>query len=96
MVRLSKANKLADPDEIDNSTLSNASKALSQIGIQVYTLEGEYREFDVIMSELAAKWNTLNDAQKANISFNIAATRQILAPVYSNMHQRIYLIAGNA
>lgn len=73
--RLSKANKISD-EEIDNETLSNASKALSEIGVQVYKANGEYRQFDVIMGELASKWDSLTDAQRANISYNVAATRQ--------------------
>ena len=74
-VRISKASKLAG-DEVDNATIGNAAKALHNIGIEVYTTEGEFREFDVIMGELAAKWDKLSDAQQANISFQIAATRQ--------------------
>ena len=73
--RLSKANKISD-EEIDNETLSNASKALSEIGVQVYKANGEYRQFDIIMGELASKWDSLTDAQRANISYNVAATRQ--------------------
>lgn len=73
--RVSKASKLAG-DAIDNETLSNASKALHEIGVEVYTTSGEYREFDTIMSELAQKWDTLTDAQKAKF-----------ASVYRNMHQ---------
>jgi TP901 family phage tail tape measure protein len=74
MVRLSKASNLSD--EVDNETLSNASKALHEIGVEVYETTGEYREFDTIMTELAEKWDTLNDAQQANVSYQIAATRQ--------------------
>lgn len=94
-VRISKANKLAG-DEVDNATVGNAAKALHNIGIEVYTTSGEFRELDTIMTELAAKWDDLSDAEQANISFQIAATRQMFASVYSNMHKRIYLIAGNA
>ena len=69
--RLSKVGKLSD--EVDNETLSNASESLHQIGIEVYNADGSYRNFKTIMSELAAKWGSLTDAEKANISFNIAA-----------------------
>ena len=74
MVRLSKASSM--DDEVDNSTLSNASAALHSIGVEVYNASGEFREFDTIMTELANKWDTLTDSQQANISFQIAATRQ--------------------
>lgn len=73
--RISKASKLAG-DEVDNATLSNASKALNEIGIAVYETSGEYREFDTIMTELAEKWDGLTDAQQSNLSYQIAATRQ--------------------
>ena len=86
MVRISKANKLAG-DEVDNATVGNAAKALHKIGVEVYTTSGEFREFDTIMTELAAKWDDLSDAEQANISFQIAATRQKFAPMYSNVHK---------
>ena len=97
MTRISKANKLADDGEVDNKTLSQASQALKRwADIDVYTPSGEFREFDIIMTELAEKWDQLSDAEQANISFAIAATRQKFVSVYGNMHNRIYLIAGNA
>ena len=71
MVRLSKASTMSD--EVDNDTLSKASAALSEIGIKVYEATGEYRQFDVIMGELADKWDSLTDAQRANISYQVAA-----------------------
>lgn len=74
MVRLSKASSM--DDEVDNSTLSKASAVLHDIGVEVYTTEGQFREFDTIMTELAGKWDSLTEAQQANISFQIAATRQ--------------------
>ena len=77
MTRISKANKLAEDGEVDNKTLSQASQALKRwADIDVYTPSGEFREFDVIMTELADKWDKLSDAEQANISFAIAATRQ--------------------
>ena len=75
--RLSKVGKMPEyADEVDNATLSKASESLNKVGIAVYNADGSYRELDVILSELHDKWDSLTDAQKANISFNIAATRQ--------------------
>lgn len=71
MTRLSKVGELSE--EVDNETLSQASESLKKVGIEVYNLDGSYREFDVIMGELANKWDDLTDAEKSNISFNIAA-----------------------
>jgi TP901 family phage tail tape measure protein len=75
LTRISKASTMSD--EVDNETLSNASKVLHDIGVEVYETTGEYREFDTIMTELAEKWDTLTDAQQANISYQVAATRQV-------------------
>ena len=69
--RLSRVGELSD--EVDNETLSKASESLHQIGVEVYNADGSYRSFKTIMSELAAKWGDLTDAEKSNISFNIAA-----------------------
>lgn len=71
MTRLSKVGELSD--EVDPETLSDASKSLHKIGIEVYNADGSFRKFDVIMGELANKWDTLSDAEKSNISFSIAA-----------------------
>lgn len=77
IVRLSKVGKMpAYADEVSNEELSNASKSLNEIGIQVYDSTGAFRELDVILGELNTKWDSLTDAQKSNISYNIAATRQ--------------------
>ena len=94
MTRVSKATKLAEDGEVDNKTLSQASAALKRFAnIDVYTPSGEFREFDVIMTELAAKWDQLSDAEQKNISFAIAATRQTatLSAVLSNWNDAMNL-----
>lgn len=94
MVRLSKASSM--DDEVDNSTLSKASAVLHDIGVEVYTTEGQFREFDTIMTELAAKWDSLTEAQQANISFQIAATRQtaVLKAILQNWTKSMDLATG--
>ena len=94
MVRLSKASSM--DDEVDNSTLSKASAALHEIGVEVYTAEGQFREFDTIMTELAGKWDKLTEAQQANISFQIAATRQtaVLKAILQNWTESMNLATG--
>ena len=91
LVRLSKVGELSD--EVDNETLSQASESLKKVGIEVYNLDGSYREFDVIMGELASKWDGLTDAEKSNISFSIAATRQtnLLSAILSNFSDSMQL-----
>lgn len=96
MVRLSKATNLTEEGEVDNATLSEASKALHAVGVEVYNASGEFREFDTIMTELAQKWDALSDAQQANISFAIAATRQTstLRAVMQNWTESMNLANG--
>lgn len=91
LTRTSKVGVLSD--EVDNETLSQASESLHQIGIEVYNLDGTYREFDVIMTELAGKWDNLTDAEKSNISFALAATRQtnLLSAILSNFSDSMQL-----
>lgn len=74
LTRISKASTM--DETIDPETISNASKALHSVGVEVYTTSGEFREFDTIMAELADKWDGLTESQQANISFQVAATRQ--------------------
>lgn len=91
LTRTSKVGKLSD--EVDNETLSQASESLKKIGIEVYNLDGTYRQFDVIMTELANKWADLSDAEKSNISFSLAATRQtnLLSAILSNFSDSMQL-----
>ena len=91
MTRLSKVGKLSE--DVDNETLSQASESLHQIGVEVYNADGSFRQFDTIMGELANKWGVLTDAEKSNISFNIAATRQtnLLSAVLSNFSDSMQL-----
>lgn len=91
LTRTSKVGKLSD--EVDNDTLSQASESLKKIGIEVYNLDGSYREFDVIMTELAGKWDDLTDAERSNISFSLAATRQtnLLSAILSNFSDSMKL-----
>ena len=91
LTRTSKVGELSD--EVDNETLSQASESLKKIGIEVYNLDGSYRQFDVIMTELAGKWDNLTDAEKSNISFSLAATRQtnLLSAVLANFSDSMQL-----
>lgn len=77
ITRISKVNKMPQyADEVDNETLSKASESLHAIGVEVYKSNGEMNDMITILTNLREKWDTLSDAQQANIAFNIAATRQ--------------------
>lgn len=76
-VRISKVSKMPQyADEVDNEEISKAAKALHDIGIEVYNTNGEFNNITDTLSQLNEKWDSLNDVQKSNISFQIAATRQ--------------------
>ena len=77
VTRISKVGKMpAYADEVSNEEISKAAESLDEIGIAVYNADGSFRDLDVILTELQAKWDGLSDAQQANLSYNIAATRQ--------------------
>ena len=77
VTRISKVGKMpAYADEVSNEELSKASESLNEIGVAVYNADGSFRDLDIILTELRDKWDGLTDAQKSNISFQIAATRQ--------------------
>ena len=88
---MSAASKLSGADEVDNETLSNASKSLSDVGVAVYNLDGSFRELDVIMTELNAVWDNLTDAQQSNISYQVNCSLLIQKCI-----KITYLIAGKA
>lgn len=54
-----------------------AAKALASIGIEVYDQNGAYQDFSVTLDELSAKWDSLTDAQRANVSEALAGVRNI-------------------
>lgn len=91
VTRISKVGKMPQyASEVSNEELSNASKSLHDVGIEVYNTDGSFRELDVILGELSAKWDTLSDAQQSNISYNIAATRPRLTSVYRNIYWNVF------
>ena len=76
-VRISKVSKMPQyADEVDNEQISKAAKALHDIGIEVYKSNGEFNNITETLTQLNDKWDSLNDVQKSNIAFQVAATRQ--------------------
>lgn len=66
MARLSRS-KTADEDVSDEER-SNAAKAYKSVGIELYDQNGKYKDISETLTELAGKWNTLTDAQRAYIA----------------------------
>lgn len=71
--RITKASSTSGTLEED---ISKAEESLRAVGIEVREDEDNFRDLRDILGELAEKWDTLNDVQKGNISFNVAGTRQ--------------------
>ena len=60
----------------DGTTLNKYSKALESIGISIFDSAGEMKKMDAILDEMAAKWDTLSNAQQAALAQTVAGTRQ--------------------
>ena len=75
MARTSRS-KSAD-DDTTASERGQAAAALNKIGINVYDSSGAYQDFGATLDQLAARWDTLTDAQRANIAESMAGVRNI-------------------
>lgn len=51
-----------------------AEMALKEIGVAVRDASGEFRDFDVILSDLSSKWDGLNNVTQMNIAQVVAGT----------------------
>lgn len=97
ITRISKVGSMPEyAADVSNEDLSQASESLHKVGVEVYNTDGSFRDLDTILSELNAKWDGLTDAQKANISYNVAATRLKASLCMKKFILRMILIAGNA
>ena len=56
--------------------ISAAEKSLRDVGVEVRSSEGEFRNLNDIMKDLGDRWKDLNDVQQSNISYNVAGIRQ--------------------
>lgn len=60
----------------DGEDLSDYESVLKSIGIQLRDSQGEFRNFEAILDEMARKWNTLSSVQQAALLKVAAGTRQ--------------------
>lgn len=62
--------KIANGDAVDdyNEDISDVESSLRELGIELRKSETEFRDFDDVLDEVGAKWNTLNDMQKSDIA----------------------------
>jgi TP901 family phage tail tape measure protein len=60
-----------------NDSISNVERDLQHYAqITLRSTSGEFKDFDVVIDELAKKWNTLNEVQQAAIVKALAGVRQ--------------------
>lgn len=51
-----------------------AMKALEGVGVQVRQMNGEFRDFDVVLKELNTKWKDMTTAEKTSVAQAVAGT----------------------
>ncbi len=64
-----------DTDD-EGESLNDVEKALNAQGIALRSAMGEWRSFEDVLDEVAAKWKNFNDTQRSQIATAIAGTRQ--------------------
>lgn len=57
-------------------TLSDVELVLNNIGVQLRDSANEFRDFDDVLDEIAAKWENLSSVQQSAVSQSIAGTYQ--------------------
>lgn len=60
----------------DGVTLNKYSSALKAVGVDVLDVNGEMKDMDTILDELASKWGTLGKAQQNALAQTVAGVRQ--------------------
>ena len=60
----------------DGVELTKYTSALDAIGVSVLDLNGNLKDADDILTDTAAKWDTLTRAQQASVAQTVAGTRQ--------------------
>lgn len=72
-----KSGKLELIDEDGTTeTLSDVETTLDNIGIKLRDSSNEFRSFDDVLDDTAAKWKSLSSVEKAAVSKSFAGTRQ--------------------
>lgn len=69
-----KAGNLEDPES--GEILSDVESSLSSVGIQLRSANNQFRDFDDVLSEVAADWDNYSNVQQHAIAVAFAGTRQ--------------------
>jgi TP901 family phage tail tape measure protein len=62
--------------EKGEEALGKVESILQSIGVAVRRTAGEYRDFDLVLADVAAKWKSLSGVQKASIAKGFGSTRR--------------------
>ena len=60
----------------DGVDVNRVDKALKNIGVSLLDANNEFRDLDVVLTEIGLKWDSLNKNQQANVAVALAGTRQ--------------------
>lgn len=60
----------------DGVKLTVYTQALEKIGVNILDMNGELKDADTILDDVASKWETLSQAQKSAVSQTVAGSRQ--------------------
>ena len=63
-------------NEEEWENLNDIEKALKAVGIQIRDTVDNFKDFDVVLSEIADKWDTFSTVQQSGIATSLAGTRQ--------------------
>ena len=67
--------KLVDA-EGEEMSLNKVDKALQTVGISIHDAQGQFRDFDDVIMELAASWDTIDKNTQRYIATVMAGNRQ--------------------
>jgi TP901 family phage tail tape measure protein len=60
----------------DGMDISRVETALRQVGVALRDDQGQFRNLELVLTELGQRWATLNTNQQASIAVSLAGTRQ--------------------
>ena len=87
-----------DYDEESFENLSDIETALDNIGIKLRQNATTYRDTEEVLSEIAEKWDTLDQTAKNSLTTALAGTRQRVTKkslrIYSNIYRTQHVYAG--
>ena len=70
-----KLSRLKDPETGED--LSNTETSLRNVGIELRETTGEFRDFDEVLDEVAANWNSYSEVEQRSIASSLAGTNHM-------------------